>query len=318
MPRIDAQYLNRAKKAELKVLYYLFESGSSFEIEEACTALGETSETVRASLAFWRCAGVLEEVEETERTEITDAKEDKARKLSGQAAKITSDNEKNVPEPTVTAHPASNTPHAPDSYTLVEIASARDKNAAFASLVSYLEKLSGRLYNAAEQGIVLYLYDTLGLECELIMGVAQYCASKGKSSIRYIQKTVMNITDEGVRTYEELEAYLESRRKKDDYRSMVKRVLGLERALSKPECGQIDRWEKDGVSEELVTLAYEKTVAKINKPQIAYMSKILETWRDKGIKTAEDVETYASKPDGAQAPSDGRLDFDLNDFFEKP
>lgn len=328
MPRIDALYLNRAKKAELKVLYYLFANGSSFAPEKACAALGETSETVQAALAFWRCAGVIEEIEEVEevgnaeevrRTDTTDKKERKAESAAAKASDRTSGAE-GSPEPTVTAHPASTVPHAPDSYTLVEIASARDKNAAFASLVSYLEKLSGRLYNAAEQGIVLYLYDTLGLECELIMGVAQYCASKGKSSIRYIQKTVMNITDEGVHTYEELEAYLEARRKKDDYRSMVKRVLGLERALSKPECGQIDRWEKDGVSEELVTLAYEKTVAKINKPQVAYMSKILETWQEKGFKTAAEVESAAKAPDGAPptSSSGSRLDFDLNDFFEKP
>lgn len=84
------------------------------------------------------------------------------------------------------------------------------------------------------QGIVLFLYDTLGIKCEVIMGVAQYCVSKGKSSIRYIQKTVMNLTDEGIHTYEELEAYLLDRKQKDDYRGMVKRVIGASVPLPSP------------------------------------------------------------------------------------
>lgn len=309
MPRIEAQYLNRAKKSELKVLYYIFSNAGRFDIEEACAALGESKESFLAALAFWRCAGVLEEEEQEQTVEA---------RPSVPTPPVSPTDE----EASSASSAAKAAPSAPDSYTLVEIASARDKNAAYASLVSYLEKLSGRLYNAAEQGIVLYLYDTLGIDCEVIMGVAQYCVSKGKSSIRYIQKTVMNITDEGIRTYEELEQYFEARRKKDDYRSLVKRITGIDRALSKPECGHIDRWEKDNISEELITLAYEKTVAKINKPQIAYMSKILEGWKEKGLGTAAEVEEYIKHPDkGAGLPStsnDGRLDFDLNDFFERP
>ena len=313
MPRIEEKYLNRAKKSELKILYYIFAHGGLIDVGEACRALEESADAVHAALAFWRCAGVLEEEPEDAAGGV-------------KTAEPVRDSSASFPAPPssdgVHAKETGNPPAPSDSYTLSEIAAARDKNAEFASLVSYLEKLTGRLYNAAEQGIVLFLYDTLGIGYEVIMGVAQYCVSKGKSSVRYIQKTAMNLHDEGVRTYAELEAHLNACKKRDDYREKIKRMIGAERALSKPECAHIDRWEREGCSEELVALAYEKTVAKINKPQIAYMSRILEGWLEKGLTTRAAVEEYFGNPDnranGAPEKAGGRLEFNLDDIFEKP
>ena len=61
MPKIETKYLNRAKKTELKLLYYIFSHGDSFCVENACRELDETAESVNAALAFWRCAGVIED-----------------------------------------------------------------------------------------------------------------------------------------------------------------------------------------------------------------------------------------------------------------
>ena len=326
MPQIEAKYLNRAKKSELKILYYLFAHGRSADLAEICRALEETPDSVSSALAFWRGVGVIDLSDEEDTPEakqplsITEKQPPEA----ASAKKETEPSEAR-PEPAAQVPSPSPSPSPTSGYTLAEIASARDRNAEFASLVSYLEKLAGRLYNEAEQGIVLFLYDTLGIKCEVIMGVAQYCVSKGKSSIRYIQKTVMNLTDEGIHTYEELEAYLLDRKQKDDYRGMVKRVIGASRAFTKPECGHIDRWEKRGISEDLVALSYEKTISKIGKPQIAYMAKILDGWLEKDLKTPEEVEAYFKNPENrllngtsGNASKSERLDFDLDDIFERP
>lgn len=105
------------------------------------------------------------------------------------------------------------------------------------------------------------------------------------------------------------------------YIRMVTRVTGVERALTRPELACVDRWEADGISEDLLTLAYEKTVAKINKPQFAYMDKMLAGWQDKHLSTPEDVDAYFKNPENrllGGAASDGRLDFELEEIFEKP
>lgn len=318
MPRIEPQYLNRANKTELKVLYYLFAHAAAFSVEDTCQALKESHEAVTAALAYWRCAGVISG--EEDREPAVPETNTRATSVNETPAQPTAEANSPVPaKPTPEARPG-----APDAYTLGEIASAREKDAEFGSLVSYLEKLTGRMYNAAEQGIVLYLYDTLGIRPEVIMGVAQYCVSKGKASIRYIEKTTMNIADEGVKTYEELDAYFGAQKKREDYREKVKRIIGAERALSKQECGHIDRWEKQlGASDALIALAYEKTVAKINKPQISYMSKILEGWHEKGLTTPEEVDDYFKNPanrgTSAEKTAAGeRMAFNLDDIFEVP
>lgn len=105
------------------------------------------------------------------------------------------------------------------------------------------------------------------------------------------------------------------------YIRMVTRVTGVERALTRPELACVDRWEADGISEDLLTFAYEKTVAKINKPQFTYMDKMLAGWQEKGLSTSGEVDAYFKNPENrllGGAASDGRLDFELDEIFEKP
>jgi wyosine [tRNA(Phe)-imidazoG37] synthetase (radical SAM superfamily) len=63
----------------------------------------------------------------------------------------------------------------------------------------------------------------------------------------------------------------------------------------------------------------DELVAKINKPQISYMSKILESWYEKGLKTPEEVDRFfANSESKAPEKDDGRLSFNLDDIFEMP
>lgn len=300
MPKVEQKYLNRAKKTELKILYIIFMNGGNTDVDFLCKQAEESAESVNAALAFWRCAGILDDDDDVKNDEHVYEEETKA---SAQKEE----------------KPTASTPNT--SYTLKEIAEIRQRDSKFGSLVSYFEKISGHLYNSAEQGIVLYLYDTLGIDFELIMGVAQYCASQGKSSVRYIEKTVLNITEQGVSNYAELEAYLEKQKKSSDFSEKVKEIIGAKnRALSPGEKVHVAKWHKEyGCSEELVAYAYEKTIAKINKPQISYMSKILESWHEKGLKTPEEVDKFFSSEEKAsKVDSDGRLSFNLDDIFEMP
>ena len=304
MPKIDTAFLNRAKKTELKVLIYLFENRErGVDTASICAALGETAEAVNASLAFWRAAGVLSDDEEEETAD------------GDQMPAITVSEAENA---TVSSRPALDTP----SYSLTEIAQARSRNSRFASLLSYIEKLTGKLLNAAEQGIFLGLYDTVGMELDVIMGVAQYCVSKGKTSIRYMEKTALGIHDEGIRTYAELETYFSAEKSKKEYETIVKRVIGAEdRAFSPVENKHIGVWRDEyKASEELIVLAYSRTIERIGKPKIAYMSTILKDWHENGLDTPEKVAEFIEQHKGEvrKTETNGRLSFDMEDIFEKP
>ena len=297
MPKIEYKLLNRAKKSELKLLYYIYENGGEIDVKKASSDLEETEQSILSSIAYLRGAGIISD----------DEPEEEQRKIRKKGVVITPKDVKN-----------GKTTVGRTSYTLDEISGARVKDEKFGSLVSYLEKLTEHLYNAAEQGIILYLYDTLGISYDVIMGVAQYCTSLGKTSVRYIERTVENINEKGIKTYAELENYLGAEKKRNDYEEKVRKIIGAEdRALTKSEKTHIASWKDNlGSDMELVSYAYEKTIAKISKPQVSYMSKILESWHEKGLKTPEDVDAYYKK--NRESESGGKLDFDLEDFFEKP
>ena len=106
-----------------------------------------------------------------------------------------------------------------------------------------------------------------------------------------------------------------------DYIRMVMRVTGIERALTRPELACVDRWKADGISEDILTLAYEKTVAKINKPHFVYMDKMLAGWQEKGLSTPGEVDEYFKNPDNrvlSGTVGNDRLDFSLDEIFERP
>ena len=106
-----------------------------------------------------------------------------------------------------------------------------------------------------------------------------------------------------------------------DYIRMVMRVTGVERALTRPELACVDRWKADKISEDLLTLAYEKTVAKINKPHFVYMDKMLAGWQEKGLSTPVEVDAYFKNPDNrvlSGTVGNDRLDFSLDEIFERP
>lgn len=302
MPKIDRAYINRAKKSELKVLLALFACGGRTDLTALCEEVAEDESTVLAALAFWRAAGVIEDEEDF------DASEDEARAPKTAESRVS-----------VTAS-AAGSPVATPSYTLEEIAAHREKNEEYASLLAYLEKLAGKPYNAAEQGIVLFLYDTVGMPYDYLMGVARHCVSLGKNAVRYFEKTALSIWDEGVHTYTELETYFDSRKKRNDFEAAVKDIIGAnDRALSKAERAHLARWETEfAASVDLVSAAYDRTVAAIGKPRIAYMTKILEDWHAKGLSTPEEVAAFYQDGKTGGKTGDGRLDFDLEDIFEKP
>ncbi|MBO4343640.1 MAG: hypothetical protein J5844_03180, partial [Clostridia bacterium] len=135
MPKIEYKLLNRAKKSELKLLYYIYENGGEIDVKKASSDLEETEQSILSSIAYLRGAGIISD----------DEPEEEQRKIRKKGVVITPKDVKN-----------GKTTVGRTSYTLDEISGARVKDEKFGSLVSYLEKQTGHLYNAAEQGIIMY------------------------------------------------------------------------------------------------------------------------------------------------------------------
>jgi DnaD/phage-associated family protein len=156
------------------------------------------------------------------------------------------------------------------------------------------------------------------------MGIIAYCVSIDKGKLRYIEKTAQGMHNDGVVTYKDLESYLANKKKYAEFESMVKRVIGAEnRSLTASEVKHVQLWEKEyKANQELVKLAYDKTISAINKPSMPYMSKILESWFKNGLdnvkKVLESEQANKSANKKSSGNDDGSFDFSLEDIFERP
>ncbi|MDE6775645.1 MAG: DnaD domain protein, partial [Ruminococcus sp.] len=93
-----------------------------------------------------------------------------------------------------------------------------------------------------------------------------------------------------------------------EYRNKIMRIFKVSDIAKKYE-KFIGQWKKWGISLELVTLAYERTLEQINKLNYPYINKILISWHNDGFTTVQDVENsekkYKDSKKSFGAPLDG-------------
>lgn len=308
MPRCAIEHLNGAKKTELKVLVYLFANIDNFSVEKASETLGESADSIMSALSYWRGTGIITEKETNNYTCVKDE-------------------QNNIAVESTKASDKASLSRGERGYSTSEIAHARKNDSDFSYLVDYVEKVTGELMNSSKQGDLLYLYDNLGMQCDVIMGITAHCVSEDKRKIRYIVKTAEGIHNDGVRTSKELESYINAKNKYKEFSTFVKKLIGAgDRAFTASEEKTVKKWESElCVSRELVEYAYERTVSLISKPSLPYMSKIIEGWHNEGINTVEQAKQQSegkakihNENSVHNKAKKSGLDINLDDIFEKP
>lgn len=284
MPQEIKKHLKNATSSELKVIIYIFSESSVADEAQIASATGLSVEEVKSALSFWRGTGILSFEKNAERIRVVSE---------------TRPSEKTV------------------SYSSAEIACAIEENEDIGSLLNYASQKIGKILTPAEQGKILSLVDVLPLDCAVVMGIIDYCVSAGKNSVNYIERTASRMyEDDGIDTYEKFEEYIERKTKEKTLEDKIRRIIGAGgRAFTKKEREIISDLVKKGISEELVSEAYERTISSIAKPSLSYMSKILDSWYSEGIKEPSDLELQ--KPFEAQ-PGSSLGAFRFEDFTERP
>lgn len=291
LPAELVEQLPNAGETELKILLSAAVplSKGAVDEEELTALLSETYERteIAAALAFWRGTGVLSADKRKGEPKPAPAKSE----ICEKAAKIDAE-------------------EAP-FYSSYELAQAAEEKPAFKSLCSFAEEKLGKVLNTSELAKLYTFLDYLKLPAEVIMLSIEDCSSRGKNSLRYISKQLIDFADSGADTYEKAEAILAKRRRFDRYADQIRALFGLgERKLVPKEKEALENWQKWQFSEEMLTLAFEKTVASAKKPTISYMNKILENWHQNGWETPADVEK------GGGSGGKAAKTYDVDDFFE--
>lgn len=182
-----------------------------------------------------------------------------------------------------------------------ELLKSRREDPAFRGLVNHAECMFGRVLRQRELETLHSVYTDLNLPPDVLMLLINYCKMRDNLSAREIEKQAYRWADAGLTTYEEAERYMRRQQHLRQEGARVMRLLGVyDRRPSETEGKYIARWHDWGLSDDLLKMAYDRTVLRCGKLEWRYMDKILESWHGQGFTTVRQVEEGDRK--GAPAP----------------
>ena len=209
--------------------------------------------------------------------------------------------------------PAPMVPEAPPDYACADITrELEDASSAFPALVREVQRRLGKLLSTADLKCLYTIYDFLALPAEVVCLLVSWCVEEyerkygagRRPRMSQIQKEAFVWRRLGVDTPEAADAYL---KKQALYRSREGEILRLldqrPRPLVEKERRKVAAWTDMGFPDEVLRLAYEKTVYKKQAMDWDYMNGILTGWHRKNLHTLAEIE--AGDRGGVQRNSPG-------------
>jgi len=196
------------------------------------------------------------------------------------------------------------------SYKASEISRRLQENPRMSQMYKLVGQILGKTLSSADTELLYSFHDYYGLPVEVILVLIEYYVSKGKHSMKYIEKEAGKWASAGIDSIEKAKAHIEKREEFLSYTSRIRTVLGIqERRLTTRELSYIHNWQSEfNMSPDMVKAAYELTVNQTGKLSFAYMNKILESWAKNNIHAPQDVNKQ-TKPD-SKKPKNSRYDFE--------
>lgn len=214
-----------------------------------------------------------------------------------------------------------------------EISAAICKNGALKQLIEECEGICGKVFTPTDISKIVSLNTSLGLDSEMILLMFFYYFEKldalgKKLTVSYVERSAYSLYNQGVRTCEELQAYIKESERKNSNKYKLSRLFGIgDRSFTKKEEKFFHKWLIEWeMPFELVSAAFEIAVDNTGKAGLEYMSKILSDWHDSGIRTVEQAEkanadfkaSNKSRAKFVEKPSDNNgVSFNTEEFFEK-
>jgi DnaD/phage-associated family protein len=297
LPEAVLSHADRAGKRELRVLLTisaLLPCEEDALVTSVAERTGLSITEASSAIAFWRGTGVV----------LTGESRSDAVQATTQA------------EPTAKAEKKPLPDKGLPTYSANELSHILESRREFASLIDACQQTFGKIFNAAEVGIIAGMIDYLGVDGEFVLLLLSHCVRMEKKSLRYAEKTAISLFDEGVTDAAALEERLARIESLSTALGQIRAMFGAaSRALSTKEKRMIEQWVLVMKYDmDVLKLAYDATVDAIHEPSFAYANTILDRWYAAGYRTAEDVEAalaeYRRQKEGK---SNG---FDLDDFFE--
>lgn len=173
-----------------------------------------------------------------------------------------------------------------------DIAAEMTENKELSDLCTIAAEILERPLKKRDMETLYWFYDELEMSPEVITLLLEYCVSKDKRSMSFIEKTAIQWHKNGVTTLGAVDKFISGEKEKESYIGTLKKLFNFgDRKLSKSEEDTLSKWRTDyGMDEDMVALAYEYCLDAIHQLSFPYMDKILSRWKELGITTVEAAE----------------------------
>lgn len=187
------------------------------------------------------------------------------------------------------------------------------ENKTLSELCQLAQGILGKTLNDADLETLYWFYDELGFSPEVISMLLEYCVSKNKRNMKYIEKVAIGWHENGITTMNAAETFISDEAEKNSYFYSLRKLFGIDnRNLSKSEESYLKAWRDDyDMSEEMVALAYEYCVMQTNKLSFPYMNSIIKRWYENNITTVPEAEQDRANFRSSNKKKVNEKDFDV-------
>ena len=165
-------------------------------------------------------------------------------------------------------------------------------NTSNGSMLKDIGKLLGRTLSPSEVETYIGWKNDFHFSSELILILIEYCASKGKTNFRYIEKVAIAWNEMKIKTIDDAQNYI---RKNEDkwgtYREILK-FLGIRNTdIMKPQEDMLEKWTSTyNYSLDVIKKACDICFQRLNRADFKYIDGILSSWNKDNLKTLQDIE----------------------------
>lgn len=198
--------------------------------------------------------------------------------------------------------------HRPEQTQINEIADDILNNEELKQMLRISQEVLGKTLSSTDAKTLYWIHENLKLPIEVILVLLEYCVSINKRAMNYIEQVAVSWSDRGITTLEKADLFMREQAEKTNSYASLKRIFGINsREFTTIEINYLNNWTcVYNMTEEMVALAYEYCILRINKLSFPYMDKIIENWFEKGIHTIADAEAdnESFKNKGSKSDSD--------------
>ncbi len=149
------------------------------------------------------------------------------------------------------------------------------------------ETYIGRPFSTTELNSFCYISDQLHFSSDLMEYLIEYCVTRGKKSVRYIESVAINWYQQGITTVKD--AKEQSTLYSQNVFPIMKAFGISNRDPGSAELDYIKKWNSLGLGTDIIIEACSRTLLATHQASFPYANKILEDWKRLGVRNTSDI-----------------------------